>query len=211
MTALVFALLPEQVCIAMDTLVISFDDKKPQSFQRKFFALPKLNLVIAGTGLANLVNTWFSLVQTMPEIQDIDHLNQLAPSVLRNASTLCFGSHLTTTTLYHFGYSKIEDQYVGYAYRSSSNWESERLQYALGFKPVVYVAPTDDIKFPEFFISILLEQQRQDQLLPIAEQVGIGGEIEFVVMTDKTIHIETVHRFVSYDSEKQYLEQNKTT
>jgi hypothetical protein len=40
MTALVYLLQAEQVCLAMDTLVIEAEDRKPMSFQRKFLGLP---------------------------------------------------------------------------------------------------------------------------------------------------------------------------
>jgi len=53
----------------------------------------------------------------------------------------------------------------------------------------------------------MLEQQRQDRLLPVGNQVGIGGEIEFVVMSAGNIHLETVHRFASYESESQHLQR----
>lgn len=213
MTALVFALQPDQVCVAMDTLVVGAEDKQPVYFQRKFIALPEMNLLIAGTGLANLINDWFSLVRSLIEVTDIevtdiDELNDLAPSELSALASTYFGSYVTTTTLYHFGYSKGEGQYVGYAYRSTDGFEPDRLQYALGYKPVIPIAPTDDIRFPDFLIEIILEQQRQDLLLPVEEQVGVGGEIEFAVLSEGAIHVETVHRFASYEAELKYIVQH---
>ena len=69
----------------------------------------------------------------------------------------------------------------------------------------MHVEPTDNIEFPGFLIDIVLDQQHQDQLLPIEYQVGIGGEIEFVVLTNRSTQIETVHRFDTYESEHQYI------
>ena len=65
----------------------------------------------------------------------------------------------------------------------------------------------DDIRFPDFLIDIILEQQRQDCLQPLAERVGIGGEIEFVVMSERAIHVETVYRFSSYETEAIHIER----
>ena len=206
MTALVYTLQPDQVCIAMDTLAVSADDKMPLCFQRKFLPLPKHNLLIAGTGLVNLVNGWLEYVSSITDLDDIDDLNSLASSVLQASVSAAGGLGEITTTLYHFGYSKTEANYVGYAYRSTSDFKPDRLQYALGYKPQVQIKPCEKIEFPGFLIEIILEQQRQDRLLPIEQQVGIGGEIEFVVLENQTMRIETVHRFKTYESERQYIE-----
>lgn len=207
MTALVFALQPDQVCLAMDTLVVTSDDKLPLAFQRKFAIFHQTNLVVAGTGLANLVSMWFSALKALPEPMNIDHIVQNAPSALNALADACPGTEIITTTLYHFGYSYLENQYVGYACRSNQDFQAERLPYALGFKPVVPVMPTDNIQFPDFFVSIIEEQQRQDLQLPVREKVGIGGEIEFVVMSGCAIKVETVHRFPSYKSESEHIER----
>lgn len=207
MTALVFALQPDQICIAMDTLVVAADDKMPLCFQRKFAVFPQVNLVVAGTGLADLICAWFSVLQSLTEPRDIDQINEAAPSALSSLADSCPGMHVTTATLYHFGYSGRERQYVGYAYRSELGFRSNKLQYALGYKPVVPIMPTEDIRFPGFFVDIVLEQQRCDHLLPVSEKVGVGGEIEFVVMAEGAIHVETVHRFSSYEAELIHIEQ----
>ena len=207
MTAIVFALQPDQICIAMDTLVVGADDKLPQYFHRKFIALPQANIVVAGTGLMNLITSWFSFLSSFSEKTNIDQINNLVPHALRELSRHCYGTDLITTTLYHFGYSNQEERYLGYAYRSTKNFDSDRLQYALGFKPVVSVTPTHDIRFPDFLIDMVIEQQRQDQLLPTSQKVGIGGEIEFVYMVNQRIQVETVYRFASYNDEENYIKQ----
>lgn len=207
MTALVFALLPEQVCIAMDTLVIGAVDRMPQSFQRKFLSIPESELVVAGTGHASFINGWFQHLQANLRGATIDELNAEVPNIFRASVNAQGGLGGLTATIYHFGYSAQEDQYAGYAYRSEHDFRSDRLQYALGYKPVVQVIPNDDIRSPDFLIDIILEQQRQDWLLPITERLGIGGEIEFVDMSDRAIHIETVHRFSSYEAESIHIQK----
>ena len=207
MTARVFALQPEQVCIAMDTLVIDADDRMPMSFQRKFLSVPESDLVVAGTGHAGFINGWFQHLQSNFRGATIDDLNEDAPSILRASVRAEGGLSGLTATIYHFGYSAREQRYAGYAYRSEQGFRSDRLRYALGYKPVVPVTPNDDIHFPDFLIDIILEQQLQDCRQPIAERVGIGGEIEFVVMSERTIHVETVHRFSSYEAEAVHIER----
>ncbi|WP_374691241.1 hypothetical protein [Accumulibacter sp.] len=207
MTALVFALQPEQVCLAMDTLVIGADDRMPMSFQRKFLSVPESDLVVAGTGHAGFINGWFQHLQANLHGATIDDLNEETPRIFRASVSAEGGLSGLTATIYHFGYSVRECRYAGYAYRSEHGFCSDRLQYVLGYKPVVSVTPIDGIRFPDFLIDIILEQQRQDRLLPITERVGIGGEIEFVVMSNRSIHVETAHRFSSYEAESIHIEQ----
>lgn len=207
MTALVFALQPEQVCMAMDTLVIGAEDRMPVSFQRKFLSVSESELVVAGTGCAGFINGWFQYLQSNLRGATIDDLNEETQGIFRASVSANGGLSGLTTTIYRFGYSTREQRYAGYAYRSECGFRSDRLQYALGYKPVVPITPNDNISFPDFLIDIILEQQRQDSLQPISKRVGIGGEIEFVVMSGSSIHIETVHRFSSYKVEKNYIER----
>lgn len=209
MTALVFALQPEQVCIAMDTLVIGADDRMPMSFQRKFLSVPESELVVAGTGHAGFINGWFRYLQSNLHGATIDELNEEVPSIFRASLRAEGGLSGLTATIYHFGYSAREQRYAAYAYRSEHGFRSDRLKYALGYKPVVPVTPNDDIRYPDFLIDIILEQQRQDCLQPLTERLGIGGEIEFVVMSERTIHVETVHRFSSYEAELIQIERRE--
>lgn len=206
MTALVFALQPDQICIAMDTLVVGAEDKKPINFQRKFLFHAESNLLIAGTGLANLINGWFEYVSSFLGQSDIDDLNLLAPNVLKASVLAAGGLDYASATLYHFGYSRDEAKYAGYAYRSTADFKSERLSYGLGIKPKVHVEADENIEFPKFLIEIILEQQRQDRLLPLGKQVGIGGEIEFAMLAEGIANIETVHRFASYEAEKMFMD-----
>ena len=209
MTALVFALQPDQVCVAMDTLVIGADDHMPLAFQRKFLPLPTSDLLIAGTGHAGFVTGWFGYLQALAHLGDVDDVGSMAPGVLKATADAAGGLGTITTTIYHFGYSRAEDQYVGYAYRSIADFRAERLPYALGLKPQVSVASTDDIQFPDFMVDIVVRQQQQDRSHPTSQQLGIGGEIEFVVLSGRTTRIETVHRFASYESERQHIESRE--
>lgn len=206
MTALVFALQSDQVCVAMDTLVVGADDRMPLAFQRKFLSVPDSDLLVAGTGHAGFVTGWFGYLQTLKCLGDVDNVGSIAPSVLKASADAAGGLGSITTTIYHFGYSRAEGQYVGYAYRSTANFQPERLPYALGLKPQVPVLTTDNIQFPDFMIDIVVRQQQHDRSQPLQHQLGIGGEIDFVVLSCRTTRVETVHRFITYESEKQHIE-----
>ena len=193
----------------MDTLVVGADDKHPLFFQRKFLLVPDSEIVVAGTGHAGFINGWFQYLQANLRGVTIEDLNSQAPNILR--ASVEAGDELCglTATLYHFGYSDREGRYVGYAYRSKNDFDGNQLSYGLGLKPVVPITLVDDIRFPQFLIDIMLEQQRKENLLPTHEKVGIGGEIEFVVMSNHAINIETVHRFSSHESESAFIAQRK--
>lgn len=206
MTALVFALQTDQVCVAMDTLVFGADDHMPLAFQRKFLSIPDTDLLVAGTGHAGFVTGWFDQLQTLARLGDVDDVGFIAQSMLKASADAVGGLGPLTTTIYHFGYSRSEGQYVGYAYRSTADFRSERLPYGLGFKPQVPVPATENIQFPDFMIDIVVRQQEHDRSQPIQHQLGIGGEIEFVVLSDRATRVKTVHRFISYESERQHIE-----
>ncbi len=207
MTAIVFALQPDQVCLAMDTLVVGADDRLPMAFQRKFLSVPEAHLLVAGTGRADLICGWFNYLQSLCWIGDVDDLNAISSKVLKASADAAGRIDSITTTLYHFGFSKSQECYVGYAYRSISNFHSESLPYALGLKPQVPVQTTENIQFPDFLVDIVVRQQVHDRMLPIKRQLGIGGEIEFVVMSNRTTQVKTVYRFPSYESEKRHIER----
>ena len=195
----------------MDTLVVGADDRLPVVFQRKFLPVPATNLLVAGTGRADLINGWFNYLHSLHGIGDVDDLNAIAPAVLKASAETAGHIDSITTTLYHFGFSKSRWCYVGYAYRSVSDFNSESLPYALGLKPQVPVQANENIQFPDFLVDIVVRQQAYDRMLPIKQQLGIGGEIEFAVMSNQTTRIETVHRFPSYESEKQHIKYRAVT
>lgn len=207
MTALVFALQPDQVCIAMDTLVIGAKDRLPLAFQRKFLAMDESELLVAGTGHGFFINGWFEYLRSHLASTSIEELNSIAPVIFRTSVDAEGGLDGLTVTIYHFGYSAAEKRYIGYAYRSEKRFEPDRLPDALGFKPVISIEPTDDIRFPDYMVEIVLEQQRHDNGKPLAERDGIGGEIEFVVMADRAIRVSTVHRFSCFERDQMYIQQ----
>lgn len=207
MTALVFALQPDQVYIAMDTFVVGADDRLPMAFQQKFITIPSSDLLVAGTGHAGFIGGWFGYLQSLPLLGDIEDLNMIAPAILKASADAAGGLGSLTATLYHFGYSSVQKRYIGYAYRSTSDFQPSSLQDGLGLKPIVQVPTTENIEFPKFMVDIVIQQQKQDRALPVEEQVGIGGEVEFSVLSGRTITTTTVHRFSSYEGEKQYIDR----
>lgn len=72
-------------------------------------------------------------LKTLTCLEDGDNVGSIAPIVLNASADASVVLGSITTTIYHFGYSRAEGQYVGYAYRSIANFQPERLPYALGY------------------------------------------------------------------------------
>ncbi|PHR66580.1 MAG: hypothetical protein COA51_00850 [Idiomarina sp.] len=206
MTALNYQIQNNQICFAIDTLAICVKDREPARFMTKFISLPHISTVITGTGHGEFIDAWMSFVRANMIIQDIDDLNQLGSQSLKWIAKGFPELNETSATIYHFGYSKSKKIYTGYAYRSSNGWSSEQLALnSTGLKPAIKVRLDSSYDLPAKFIEIMKIQQKEDNLRPRSERVGIGGEIQFVHMKDEVVHIMTCHRFSSYESEYEKI------
>lgn len=198
MTALIYILQENQVCVAMDTLSLNSDDGKPLLFTSKIFPLPHLGGLICGTGIMNFIANWVAYVQTNIVAKDIDHLSIYTPDPLRGLWQKFHFTEKQTSTIYYFGYSKTDRRFKGYAFRSTNRFELEELQYSVGIKPPV---PNMELKeIPVDIIRIMCCQKEQDDLLPLGQRIGIGGEIHFAVLTTSQINLLVLHRFDDYET-----------
>jgi hypothetical protein len=201
MTAAVFSISPEQVIIAMDTLAMAGDTGKPFFFTTKFYILPHLQGVMFATGIGDLASKWFSQLERY-RARDIHRLDDFVTPALRDLGNEFGLNEKLTTTVYHVGYSEQESRYVGFAYRSTDLFASERLEYGLRVKPPVEASPPQN--FPDDFVAIMKRQKEIDDQKPMSERVHIGGEIHLLLMQEGSMAVQTVHRFDEYDS--LYLE-----
>ncbi|NTW53814.1 MAG: hypothetical protein HGB15_03415 [Chlorobaculum sp.] len=197
MTAVIFNISPEQVIIATDTLAMTGDTRTPYFFTTKFYPLPHLNGVMFATGIGDLATKWFVSLERFLA-RDIHHLDQYVTSSLQKLGHEFMLSENRTTTVYHVEFSEMESQYVGFAYRSTNSFKSERLAYGLRTKPGI---PKADIKsYPDDFILLMEQQRAEDNRLPFGERAFIGGEIQMLIMQEKNMIIRTVHRFSDYET-----------
>lgn len=196
MTAIIFSLAPNQVIVASDTLAVAGGTYKPFFFTTKFYPLPHLHGVMFATGLGDLASEWFSNLERFL-VRDIQHLDEYVTSSLRLLGKSFGLDDHQTATIYHIGYSESDDQYIGFAYRSLNNFESEKLVYGIHTKPGVLNA---EIKsYPEDFIKVMKNQKYEDEALPIEDRVFIGGEIQSLMMENKITTISTLYRFEEYE------------
>lgn len=195
MTAAIFNISPDQIYLAMDTLAMNGDARKPYFFTTKFYPLPHLHGAMFATGVGDLADRWSAkLVKFLA--RDIHHLDEYVTPALQELGQEFGLDEKLTTTVYHIGYSEAEQRYVAFAYRSTNGFKSERLPYGFATKPPVEVAPAasnDDL------IRIMDLQRAEDNSLPFDERVHIGGEIQLLILQSKTMTIQTIHRFDDYE------------
>lgn len=201
MTAFVLNLWPQQVIVAMDTLAMASESKTPLFFTTKFYLLPHIGGAMFATGLGDLATKWFVRLDRFVA-RDIHHLNDYVTPLLVEISEE-FGLNAdVTTTIYHVGFSENEQRYVGFAYRSTNGFVSERLEYGLRTKPGLEGACVDN--YPDDFVRIMKLQRAADEALPRNERVFIGGEIQALILEQRSMSIQTLHRFEDFDF--QYAE-----
>ena len=141
---------------------------------------------------------------------DITGLHDLARHVLPQLANAYFVED-KTTTIYHFGFSVRDKRLLSVAYRSTDGFEVDELQYGLAVKPPDGIdlqeawSICEDKGLPDGFIELMKMQKALDDTRPTSERVGIGGEIQYLLVTPKDYSLRTCHRFGDYDQHFKQL------
>lgn len=114
------------------------------------------------------------------------------------------GKQSGNSTIYHFGFSEEEKSLVGFVYRSTNNFASERIKFGLSVKPPISVDSgshtySNSEEFDNFMIDLMRKQRKEDLEMPLENQVGIGGEIQKAVLLQNGISIKTIYKFLYTD------------
>ncbi len=181
----------------MDTLATAGDTGKPYFFTTKFYILPHLRGAMFATGVGDLASQWFLKLERYIA-RDMHHLDNFVTPGLRELGRQFGLDEEVTTTVYHVGYSEQESRYIGFAYRSTNLFVSERLDYGVRLKPRTEAPPPQLL--PNDFIEIMKKQKNDDDIKPLKERVHIGGEVQLLLMQDQSMVVQTVHRFDEYDN-----------
>ncbi|SCP99552.1 hypothetical protein [Anaerobium acetethylicum] len=210
MTALNFLLMEDMVSISMDTLSLSMENRMPYKFVSKFVHLPQMNCVICGTGNMLAIIHWIAYVQERMAANGIYQLNLLTSQRLKEFMKREVVNAELSTTIYQFGLSELDNNFHGYAYRSTNNFESEEIAYGIGVKPPevfiengtlnMELIGFDGNHIEESFIRIMEKQKERDDMLP--EKVGIGGCVQLIILTRGGAITKTINVFD--DFEEQY-------
>jgi len=198
-----FAMDPSAAWILTDTLATD-ELGTATHFQTKCIAVPHMDLVIAGTGLAQLNSRWTLHVLEGMLARDVEMLDRHAPEGLREVWRALWdgeGWEATpdiTSTIYHVGRSERTGDYKAFAYRSTAGFESETLEPGFRIKP----HPHGEFNRPESMeeaISLALQIQREQDDRPAAERVHVGGELMLTTLADGQITTTKIHRWADHE------------
>lgn len=106
-----------------------------------------------------------------------------------------------TTTVYHFGFSEDSGNVISFAYRSTTNFASERLQFGVGVKPECTVPEANLLDHIE---SMMYEQRSIQATKPLSERVHIGGKAIAIHLTQQSCNFTELFEFA--DFRRQELE-----
>lgn len=207
MTVLNFAITPDGIFVLMDSLVTQ--DDEPAFFTSKAMPVPHLNGIICGTGLQKVFHLWSLRVLGGMVAFDLPDLDQFATDSLRDVwSELPEEERQAgTSTIYHFGYDSASDEFLGYAYRSTNDFESEQLMHGVATKPP-YAGDLPMGGFPDDFVEVCRTQRIEQQSVALGERVHIGGQLAAYMMLRNhregkapsvAITIETAFEFEDYE------------
>ena len=186
MSSLLFYTDEKEAIVATDTL-LHYSVDTPPGFASKAISIPHMRMIIAATGSALLFSRWIGLVNNQGFALDVDAVDAHAPQELQ-ALWRELNRHVPalqdqTATIYHFGISDDSGKIHGFAYRSVSDFKSERLDYGLGVKPeLTDMAGIDWNSFPACAPEIMRAQSRQEDQKP-RDRVYIGGTTEVTHLT----------------------------
>ncbi|EMB2825407.1 hypothetical protein R6U49_00745 [Pseudomonas aeruginosa] len=191
MSSLLFFTDSENAIVATDTLVAE-PSGAPLGFSSKAIALPHLNMIIAGTGLAALFNHWVGLMNDQHVALDIDavdpHVTEVLQQVWGEMQSQLSTPLNQTATIYHFGWSDNSREIHAYAYRSEENFRSEKLSYGLGVKPPLPSYEGLDLTvLPRKVEEVMRRQIAQEMAKPKDIAVQIGGWVQVAHLTKEGI------------------------
>jgi hypothetical protein len=210
MSSLIFYADENQALVATDTLATS-PDGKPFKFTTKTFIVPHLKLLMSGVGVHGFLGKWFVQMNDGVVVRGIDHLNYHAPRILaslwqRYKKELSIPDNIKTT-IYHVGFSEITEKIHLYAYRSTEDFTSERLEpYGIRVKPECPVP--ENYCLPQDIRTMMDDQRAIQASKPKSERIYIGGEIEIHHLTKGGSEVYTLHRFEDYSRDEMAIYDN---
>ena len=208
MSLLMYCVSPARVTLFTDTLSAT-PDGHARHLTTKCWTFPHIGVAVAFTGLAQVGYRWIATITESMLCRDIDMLDVHAPEALRRVVadvTEQYGGIHGTTTVYHFGQSEATKEYVGYAYRSTADFASERLlAEGFGVKP----PPADGItvvpQTVEDVIALAELIKTEQDALDAAVRLYIGGDLVMVHLEGGVMTAARIHRFDDYEQDWQSM------
>ncbi|MFC0204478.1 hypothetical protein ACFFJC_09355 [Novosphingobium soli] len=176
MTALNFVLSEQAVYVVADTLVTY--EHEPAYFTTKVFAVPHWNGLICGRGSHGLILDWVMRAFGSTLAVDLAQVDAFAPDIMRDihCSRPEEEQINCTTSIYHLAFDPVQDRFVGFAYRSTNDFNSEPLEYGIHLKPATQTDVPLGV-FPDDFVSLMKQQRKEQDELPNETRCFIGGQV----------------------------------
>ncbi|OMC63268.1 hypothetical protein BK125_31030 [Paenibacillus odorifer] len=210
MTALNWILGEKSVSIAADTFSLTME-KEPFKYTNKIFTLPHLKMIVCGTGNANLILDYYKELQLIVVAREMYYVTAVTQDILLNIRKEY--PKEVTTTVYLFGYNDNLECFEGFAFRSTNDFDKEKLAYGIGVKPELsrelvesYYEDTEDDD--SFFTLVINKQKELDEMLPKEKRIGVGGEIQRIVSDASNFLISTIYRFDDYLDQYDLMLEN---
>lgn len=193
-----FAQTDEEVWVLTDTLAAD-SDGAPAFYTDKCLPVPRMRMLIAGTGTHNIVFECFKFVETRIRALDMEMLNEHTPDALRLITAELverYGPVPGTTTIYYFGV--LRDGSLGrYTYRSERDWEPEFMsEVHFGMKPNL---PGDleeeSLATLDSLIDLANRVKAHEDARPAKERIHIGGHLVMTLLTTEGTSTRIVAEF----------------
>ena len=205
MSSLIFYTDSNQALVATDTLAVE-PNGTPLLFCSKATYIPHLQLIVAGTGAGGFAGDWAMYVNNRMVTSGVCNLDCHTPDSLRERWIQHKINYSMpediTATVYHFGFSEDEQIMGSFAYRSTNDFESERLVYGTAFKPECAVLEGNLI---ENLPQMMKEQRDIQDASPKDDRLYIGGECIAIHLTRDGCFTKSVFKFEDYADQLQQM------
>ncbi|MEZ4702950.1 MAG: hypothetical protein R2834_21635 [Rhodothermales bacterium] len=210
MSSLIFSTDENQILVATDTLAVT-PSGEPFMFVSKAVHIPHLRTIIAGTGAGGFANQWALIVSTRMVLRGIENLDFHTPDALRRLwreyRTEYEMLESLTTTVYQFGISEVTSKVVSFTYRSVNEFQSEQLQYGMGFKPEC-TPPEGSYELVQAIPGLMEEQRQIQSQVPAESRLYIGGEIQALYLNTEGCSSFKIGEFSDFGAHLNVIFEN---
>lgn len=191
--------------VAVDTLA-TMPGYYPWYFTSKAFAIPHLRMVVAVTGIANVLEPYIAAINRRP-IKGISDLSTQCSEILQEVwmdhVEARFelegvpGEGNNSTTVWHFGFSELTGNCTIFTNYVGDEFATEIRPCGIFGKPAAgpfKPSPNKQVNLQR----IMLAQQSIEHEKPFDKRLHIGGEMVMFNLTKDGILITTAARFPDY-------------
>jgi len=188
--------------LAMDSLVTLKDretGRRSKQYCPKFFIVPHLQGVMCGVGDYDFVLDWYMHLcgEVHRRFRDFDAPQRLFTSNLRDLLADGRNRYIITqtdqTSIFHFGYSDLENRFVGFEYCSGNNFKPQ----LIANDGLVWTEPNAEIddlvekyKSSDRLFTEVIKRQRKEN-----EDVPIGGSVYYLYMDKSRTYYKEIYEF----------------